>query len=331
MFEEVKKRGRTLAHKASDDETTMTANEESAWFTNLQDFVVHDGPGLRVLVFLRGCPLRCRWCQNPESLELLPHIEFHKSRCLGCRRCAKICSIPGAILQDKEQRIDRSKCIKCMACAEVCLGKALQKVGEQISVEQVLKKIILYKPFFDHSDQGGITLSGGEPTFQPEFTLKLLKSCREMGIHTVMETCGYVNYKTLKRIVLNVDVLIYDIKHMNEANHVTGTGRSNRLVLDNLRRLCKEDRKEIVVHVPLIRGFNDDAENIRETAKFVRSLKKIKHVDLLPFNDLATVKYRVMGLDWEYAEARRQSPEQLAKLKEIVESHGLEVTIGGLW
>ncbi len=218
-----------------------------------------------------------------------------------------------------------------MACVEVCLGKALQKVGEQISGEQLLKKIIPYKPFFDHSDRGGVTLSGGEPTFQPEFTLKFLKSCREMGIHTAMETCGYVNYKTLKRIVEQVDVLIYDIKHMDELNHITGTGRSNRLILNNLRRLCKEDRKEIVVHVPLVHGFNDDVENIKKTAKFVRLLKTIKHVDLLPFNDLATEKYRVMGLDWEYAEVRRQPSEQLAKLKEIVESHGLEVTIGGLW
>lgn len=309
----------------------MIAIGESGWFSNLQDFVVHDGPGLRVLVFLRGCPLRCRWCQNPESLELLPQIEFHKSRCLGCRRCVEICPIPGAILEDEEQRVDRVKCIKCMTCVELCRGKALQRVGEQISVEQVLNKILAYKPFFDHSDQGGITLSGGEPTFQPEFTLKLLKSCREMGIHIVMETCGYINYKTLKGIVQNVDVLIYDIKHMDEASHIMGTGRSNRLILDNLRKLCKEDKKEIVVHVPLICGYNDDEENIIKTSQFIRSLKKIKHVDLLPFNDLASEKYRVMGLEWEYDKVRRQSPEQLTQLKEIVESYGLEVTIGGLW
>lgn len=324
-------KGRVLPNKALANETPMIVNGESCWFSNFQDFVVHDGPGLRVLVFLRGCPLRCRWCQNPESLELLPQIEFRKSRCLGCQRCAEICPIPGAILQDEEQRIDRSKCIKCMACVDDCLGKALKKVGEQISVEQVLKKILPYKPFFDHSDKGGITLSGGEPTFQPEFTLRLLKSCREMGIHTAMETCGYMNYKKLLEIVQNVDVLIYDIKHMDEATHIKSTGRSNRLILDNLRRLCKEDKKEIVVHIPLICGFNDDDENIRKTAKFISSLKKIKHVDLLPFNDLASEKYRAMGLDWEYSKVKRQPPEQLAKLREIVESYGLEVTIGGLW
>lgn len=304
---------------------------EAGWVTNLQDFVVHDGPGLRVLVFLKGCPLRCRWCQNPESLAPLPEIEFHTSLCLGCLRCAEVCPIPGAIIEDKERRIDRSKCIACMACIDTCLGTALRRVGEWMSVEQVMQKIARYKPFFDHSDRGGVTLSGGEPTFQPEFALRLLKSCREMGIHTVMETCGYTNYETLKRIAQNVDLLIYDIKHMDEASHIAGTGVSNSLILENLERLCKEVNTEIVVHIPLITGFDDDDENIIKTAEFVSSLKKIKHVDLLPFNELPSGKYKAMGLDWEYAETRRQSPEQLTRLQDIVQSYGLEVNIGGLW
>jgi len=304
---------------------------EAGWVTNLQDFVVHDGPGLRVLIFLKGCPLKCRWCQNPESLAPLPEIAFHSSLCLGCLKCLEVCPISGAIVEDKEQRIDRSKCISCMACVDTCLGTALRRVGEWMSVEQVLQRIVRYKPFFDHSDRGGITLSGGEPTFQPEFALRLLKSCREMGIHTVMETCGYTNYETLRRIAQNVDLLIYDIKHMDEVSHITGTGRPNCLILKNLRRLCKEVDTEITVHVPLIPGFNDDDANIGKTVEFVTSLKKIKHVDLLPFNELASGKYRAMGLDWEYAEGRRQSPEKLARLQKIAQSYGLEVNIGGLW
>jgi len=304
---------------------------EAGWVTNLQDFVVQDGPGLRVLVFLKGCPLRCRWCQNPESLVSSPEIEFHASFCLGCLRCLEVCPIPGAIIEDKEQRIDRGKCISCMACVDACLGTALRRVGEWMSVEQVLQRIVRYKLFFDHSDRGGVTLSGGEPTFQPEFALGLLKSCREIGIHTVVETCGYINYETLKRIGQNVDLLIYDIKHMDEASHIAGTGGSNGLILENLRRLCKEVKLEIAVHVPLIPEFNDDDENIIRTAEFVSSLKKIKHVDLLPFNELASGKYRAMGLDWEYAELRRQSPERLARLQKIVQSYGLDANIGGLW
>jgi pyruvate formate lyase activating enzyme len=239
--------------------------------------------------------------------------------------------VPGAIVKDEEERIDRNKCSKCMVCVDACLGKALQKVGERIAVEEVLKRIVAYKPFFDRSDDGGITLSGGDPAFQPEFTLRLLKSCRELGIHSVVETCGYTNYEILKQITEASDLIIYDLKHMDDASHIKGTGVSNRVILENLRRLCKEVDTEIVVHLPLICGFNDDEENIMRTAEFVSSLRKIKHVDLLPFNELASGKYRAMGIDWEYAEVRRQSPEHLARLQEIVETYGLEVTIGGLW
>ncbi len=218
-----------------------------------------------------------------------------------------------------------------MACTEVCVGRALQRVGEKISVEQLLQVVMRYKPFFDHSDRGGITLSGGEPTFQPEFTLRLLKSCREAGIHTVMETCGHTNYDTLKELVENVNVLIYDIKHMDEAKHIEGTGKTNNLILHNLKRLCEEGDTEIVVHIPLIRDFNDDENNIEETVKFVGSLKKIRQIDLLPFNELAAEKYRAIGINWEYAGIQGQTLDQLKRMEEIVKSQGLQVTVGGLW
>ena len=301
------------------------------WVANLQDFAVHDGPGLRVLVFLRGCPLRCRWCQNPENLDLFPQLEYRASLCLGCLHCAEVCPVPGAILEDKERRIDRNKCTRCMACVDVCLGKALCKVGQLVTVEQLLERLVKHKPFFDHSDRGGITLSGGEPTFQPEFTLRLLKSCREIGLHTAVETCGYANYETLREIAQNADLLLYDIKHMDEAIHIIGTGSSNRLILENLRRLCQELNTEIVVRIPLICQFNDDDENIIKTTQFVNSLERIAHIDLLPFNPLASGNYRAMGLDWEYAEVRQQTPERLTRLQELVQSYGFETTMGGLW
>jgi len=301
------------------------------WVTNIQDFVVHDGPGLRIIVFFKGCPLKCRWCQNPVNLQSVPEIEYHSSLCLDCLKCLQICPIPGAIIKDKELRIDRDKCNKCMACVGVCLGKALRKVGEWKSVKELAETIKKYKPFFDSSDNGGVTLSGGDPIFQPEFASRLLKSCKEMGIHTVIETCGYTKYEVLKKIVQNVDLLIYDIKHMDEIQHINGTGKSNRLILENLKRLCRETDKEIVIHIPLISGFNDDDKNITKTAEFISSLNKIKHIDLLPFNELASGSYKTLGLDWEYANTKKQSRKQLFRLKRIIESHGLEVNIGGLW
>jgi pyruvate formate lyase activating enzyme len=304
---------------------------EIGLLSNIQDFVVHDGPGLRVLVFLSGCPLRCQWCQNPENIELSLQILFRASLCKGCLRCAEVCPVPGAIVEDKERRIDRSKCLKCMKCVDACPEQALQKVGEWTSVKQVLEKVLPYKPFFDHSDSGGVTLSGGDPLFQPKFTLRLLESFKELGIHAALETCGYSNYEILKRVAESSDLIIYDIKHIDENKHLKGTGVSNRLILENLRRLCEEVDTKIVVHIPLIPGFNDDAKHIRMAAEFINSLYRIKHVDLLPFNELASGKYANLGLDWVYAKAKRQSDEHFESLKKIVESYGLEVTIGGMW
>ena len=301
------------------------------WVSNVQDFVVHDGPGLRVTVFLNGCPLRCHWCQNPENLETSPQIVFRASLCVGCLRCAEVCPIQGAIVQDKERRVDRSKCIKCMECVKACPQVALKKVGEPMSVEQVLTNVLPYKPFFDHSDQGGVTLSGGDPIYQPEFTLRLLESFKTLGIHSAVETCGYAKYEILKRIAELSDLIIFDLKHMDENCHIAGTGVSNRIILDNLKRLCEEINTEIVIHIPLIPGFNDDVEHINKMAEFIASLRKIRHVDLLPFNELASGKYTLMGLNWVHAQTKRQSSEHLNRLKEIVESYGLEATVGGLW
>jgi len=218
-----------------------------------------------------------------------------------------------------------------MRCVDVCLGTAISRVGEWISVEQAVEMIVRYRPFFSGSDHGGVTLSGGDPIFQPQFTLALLNSLRKRGIHTAIETCGFGSYESVRRLAEATDLVIYDTKHVDESSHLMGAGVSNKLILNNLMRLCKEVNTEIVIHVPLICGFNDNDEDIRKIAEFVSSLKKIKHIDLLPFNYLASGKYRSMGLQWEYAGAKRQSDKRLTELKDIVQSYGLEAIIDGLW
>jgi pyruvate formate lyase activating enzyme len=175
-----------------------------------------------------------------------------------------------------------------------------------------------------------VTLSGGEPTFQPKFALALLKRCREYGIHTAMETCGYTNYDVLKGLVDHLDLLLYDIKHMDDYLHRKSTGVSNKLILANLERLMRENTVECVVRIPLISGFNDNEENVENSSTFLSSLG-IKKVDLLPFNELPSGKYKLLGQEWEYKNMKRQPEQVLKKLKKIVEAHGLEVTIGGLW
>jgi pyruvate formate lyase activating enzyme len=312
-------------------EEARQAKEEFGWITDLQDFVVHDGPGLRVIVFLSGCSLRCTWCQNPETQEMGSHILYHSSKCLGCGKCIAICPVPGAIIDDNNVRIDRSKCVKCMACVRECLGKALVQVGNRVSVQEVMRWIGQYKPFFDRSDRGGVTLSGGDPVFQSRFALKILEQCKSLGIHTVIETCGYAKYSVVKALADESDMVIYDIKHMDEKKHIQGTGQSNSLILENLKKLCEEVNTEIIIHIPLICGFNDDDENIRKTAEFIASLHRIKHVDLLPFNELASEKYNALGWTWEYAATTQQPKERLTELQKIVEPYGLEVCVGGLW
>ncbi|MFC2065850.1 glycyl-radical enzyme activating protein [Chloroflexota bacterium] len=305
--------------------------DEVGLVTDIQDFAVHDGPGLRVIVFLKGCTLKCDWCQNPESINPSPEIAFHTVDCLECFRCLDVCPVPGAIIKDKEQRIDRSKCTKCMDCVEVCLGKALREVGESMKAGELLKRIERYKPFFNRSDRGGLTLSGGEPLFQPQFSLSVLKLCRKDGIHTAIETCGYAPYEILEKVGKAADLVLYDIKHMNEQAHINRTGNSNSLILANLERFCRETDSEVAIRLPLISDFNDDDTNVMDTARFVSSLGKIKRLDLLPFNELASAKYKIMDSEWKYAETKQQSPKKLAKLRKIVETYGLETTIGGLW
>ena len=301
---------------------------EKGIIVNLQDYSVHDGYGIRTLVFLKGCPLQCPWCQNPEAIRSDYEIKYQALRCIECLKCEEVCP-RGAIVRDRESRLDKSKCDLCMLCAESCPSRALSQVGAMMSVEEILRPLLSYKPFYDGSEKGGVTLSGGEPTFQPEFSLALLKRCREHGIHTAMETCGFSSYEVLKSLVDYLDLLLYDVKQMDDEVHKRFTGVSNKRILDNLERVARED-VECVVRIPLIGGFNDDEENIRETSRFVSSLG-IKKLDLLPFNDLPSGKYKTLGMDWEYKYAERQSAEVLEQYKAIVGSYGLEVTIGGLW
>lgn len=309
----------------------MMQSDRIALVTDILDFMVHDGYGLRLNVFFKGCPLKCKWCQNPEAIKSEIEMAFHGKRCIDCGKCLEVCPIPGAIIEDSSRRIDRTKCTKCMKCVEVCPGMALQKVGEEYSVEELSAKIGRYSVFFDSSDRGGVTLSGGEPACQEASVLDLLKQCREAGIHTTIDTCGYAPYETIRGIAENADLVLYDIKHMDDAKHIEGTGVSNKRILENLKRLCEEGDFDIVVRIPLITGYNDDEENVRKTAEFLRSTGKISRLDLLPFNELPAEKYEVMGLDWACGDIRSQAGEELFRLKEMVENHGFEVTIGGMW
>jgi len=299
--------------------------------TNIQDFSVHDGCGIRVIVFLKGCTMRCQWCQNPESIEPYPEIAFRPKLCMNCNRCKEICP-EGAIILNEDGKIDRNKCTRCMKCVELCPPSALIKIGKWMSVEKVLNKIKSYSAFFAASSNGGVTLSGGDPLYQWKFSSELIKAFYEHGIHVAIETSGYAKYSIFKKIIDHIDLLLYDIKHMNSEKHKISTGVPNDIILNNLRKIRQEKKDlECVIRIPLIPGFNDDEENVAKTAEFVNDLG-IKQIDLLPFNELPGAKYRKIGKgEWECIDLKRQPEDQLNKLTKLVKGIGLKVTIGGLW
>lgn len=303
------------------------------YMKEIEESAVHDGPGTRSLVFLKGCALRCKWCQNPELIDPQPQIWLHEVRCVKCGRCEEVCPAD-AIHLDAKFRFDSAKClgVSCSKCVEVCPENAMEIVGHEVTPEEVFKKLQRYKIFYENSG-GGVTLSGGDPLFVHEFSAELLRLCREDYIPTAIETALFANYDIIRKVIIdNCDHLLCDIKHMDSDKHKEGTGVPNELILENYKRLNEDFKHEITVRIPLIPGYNDDEENIRRTAEFLVPLQQVTRIDLLPFNFLAATKYHVLGVDWCYTGAERQSDEYLKKLHAIIDSFDrFKSTIGGLW
>lgn len=286
---------------------------------NIQKYSIHDGPGIRTTVFLKGCPLRCLWCQNPESHRKEPEILLFKDRCTLCGRCVAVCPNGASSLSDTSSMIDRSKCIGCGKCVEVCPNEARQLSGEYMTVDEVMEEVLKDVVFYKNSG-GGVTLSGGDPIAQSGFALAILKRCKEAGLHTALETCGYARWSTMEKLLKYTDLVLFDIKHMDAARHREGTGKPNSIILRNARRIAK--LKPLRVRVPLIPGFNDSAEHIRQLAKFVREKLGLVDIDLLPYNKLGEVKHE--RLDRERPHLETQNEEYVQELQAIID---LEMSI----
>lgn len=257
---------------------------------DIQRYSIHDGPGIRTTVFLKGCPLRCYWCQNPESQAVQPEILQNKSACTLCGRCVDICVKGVNSLAGKHARLDRSRCVGCEKCVKGCTAKARTLKGKEMTVDEVLEIVLKDRAFYDNSG-GGVTLSGGDPTMQPEFALQLLRRSKEAGLHTAIETCGYVAWPVLKRLLEYTDLVLFDIKTLDPVKHLNATGKDNRLIIENAKKLAGEITMRI--RRPLIPGFNDSPEDVKELLEFVKNDLGLSgsDIDLLRYNKLGEAKF----------------------------------------
>ncbi len=293
----------------------------SALISNIQGYSIHDGPGIRTTVFLKGCPLRCKWCANPENLTDSVRVGFVANNCKGCGHCAEACP-EGAIIPGEVRRIDRTRCTSCCACVEACYYGALVRYGEEMSVEQVFDKVRRDKMFYDTSG-GGVTVSGGEPLVHADFVAELFRLCKDEGIGTCVETCGCVARSALEKVLPLTDVFYYDLKIPDGAKHREYTGQSNELILANARFLTESGAK-MLFRQPLIPGVNSSEEDVRATAEFIRSLNRPDiALQLMPYHRMGTAKYA--ALDEEYSlEALEIMPgEEVETIRALYESLGV--------
>ena len=262
---------------------------------------MYDGPGVRTLVFFKGCPLRCKWCSNPEGLERKYQIMFKPTTCVSCGSCVPVCPQKiHSISSSGEHIIDRSiDCIGCGQCVEACIPDALKVSGEQVPISELLEYVEQDRAFYDQSG-GGVTLGGGEVTAQPEAAINLLQACKQEGLHMAIETCGYTKKETILRFAEYVDLFLFDLKHIDPDRHFELTGVRNEMILENLEELIMK-RNHVKVRMPMLKGINDSEAEIRGVIEFLkpfRNFKNFEGIDLLPYHKLGVNKYVQLGMDY---------------------------------
>jgi pyruvate formate lyase activating enzyme len=300
---------------------------------DIKRFAVHDGPGLRTTVFLKGCPLSCLGCHNPEGQRLGPELLFRPDRCTACGDCVPACPSRALTLEEGTLTVHWDRCELTGACVEVCLPGALELVGQARPVEEILDLLEDDRIYYDES-KGGVTFSGGDPFAQPDFLRALLEGCQERELPVVLDTCGHVHPDTFREMAPQARHILFDLKLMDEARHEAFTGVHNRWILDNLAWVARGCPSEgpcptLTVRLPLIPGINDDEENLAAVGRFLTGLGRIPPVDILPYHRLGVDKYHRMGREYLLSDVAPPQAQAIERAVLLLREAGLDVTVRG--
>ncbi len=297
-----------------------------AVISDIQRYCVHDGPGLRTTVFFKGCPLRCKWCHNPETFRMMPEIIYDQDACIGCGKCAEVCKSDAIYISDEKLITDRLKCTDCGECAKVCPSEARRLIGKFYTVDE-LREIVSRDLVFYMNSGGGVTLSGGEVTLQSIFAEQLIISLKEDDIHITIETCGYASTENFRRVILPADLILFDIKHPNADMHREYTGVDDKLIRQNLRDAVDKGKK-IIVRYPLIPGVNNSTREIETMGNFCKAAG-IEEIHLMPFHQAGETKWEGLDKDYSFKNQQGISLEEITKTANILTDFGFMVSVGG--
>jgi len=293
---------------------------------NIQRYSIHDGPGIRTTVFLKGCPLRCKWCSNPESINLSQELMVRESKCDCCGKCIDACTRNAITLCDGHLHIDRLKCDLCLKCIDICSKDVIELSGTYLSVTETMEECSKDEIFYQNSG-GGVTLSGGEPLYQPEFTLNVLRECKERALNTAIDTSGFASWQVVETILPYTDLVLFDIKHLDTERHKTATGVNNEIILENLRKIVSQGTSRVWVRIPVIPSFNDSETYISTLSETLGTIPAEK-ISLLGYHEWGKPKYAALGRDYPLNGCMPPTQEKLESLQKIMQSKGLHVTIG---